>query len=179
MGKQLDLNRHTYKGRTPNQRRELGEQILTRLNGGERLWDIAGSLEISEVTARRYRDLALSSRIAPTVDLYREQANDRLDQTQRNIEGQLAIADAIGEEAIRTESVVLLERAAKIRSDAIALQLRLDERRARLNGLDAPVEATVTIRAEDTADAELQRIIADAKAREQEVRNRMEQSSGA
>lgn len=158
-----------HSGRGHDQRLALGEKVLSLRNQGQTLRSVCQELGISRATAQRYMDLALDWRIPPTVDLYRRQANDRLDATQREIEEQLEIANALGRQAYADPSSVnvkLITEAASLRNQAIALQLRLDERRAKLNGLDAPVRADITVTQVDETDAEMAEMIREAKARQ-------------
>lgn len=155
--------RHSGKGR--DDRRNLGEMILDRRNRGERMHDICRDMGILERAGYRYMNLALHSRIVPTVDEFRRQANDRLDMTQRTVDENLKTADAIATMAVRADNVALLERAVAMRRDAVVLQLRIDERRARLNGLDAPIQVQATVEQIDPREAELAEMIREAKMR--------------
>lgn len=158
-------SKRTYDGTSPNIRRNYGEQILARRNKGEHLHAICADLGLNERTGKRYMQLALESRLVPTVDDFRKQQNDRLDATQRSITENLEVADRIGREGIARGDFSMVERAVKMRSDQIALQLRLDERRARLNGIDAPVKVDATVVTVTPADLEMEEAIRAAKAK--------------
>lgn len=153
------------RGRSPDDRRSLGEIVLRERNAGRIMLDIAHDLGISEDTALRYMKLALDARIPPTVDEFRRQENDRLDRTQRTVEENLAIAERLLTYYATQQSTVGIERAVKLRNEAEALQLRLNERRARLNGLDAPVVVQATVTHLDEVDAELAQMVSEAKAK--------------
>lgn len=155
--------RHSGKG--PDDRRALGEMILDRRNRGDRMYDIVRDLGIKERAGYRYMKLALDARIVPTVDEFRRQANDRLDMTQKIIDENLKTADAIATIAVANENVLLLERAVGMRRDAATLQLRIDDRRAKLNGLDAPIQVQATVEKIDPREAELAQMIRETKAR--------------
>lgn len=144
----------------------MGEAVLARRNGGETIYTISADLGISEESAYRYIRLAIAARIAPTVDEYRKQQNDRLDQTQRTIEENLHAATELAARAAAADppSLALLERAINLRAQQVGLQLRLDERRAKLNGLDSPIKVDVEHKAADPWDAEMAEMIRQAKA---------------
>lgn len=158
------------KGRGTADRRSIGEQILSGRNKGQTMHELARQFGISEPSAYRYMALALDARIAPTVDAFRAQQNDRLDATQRVIDENMTAADALGRRAIEESSVALLERAVILRNQTAALQLRLDERRAKLNGLDAPIKVDATVTTQDVADTELQAMIREAQQRAEEMK---------
>lgn len=156
--------RHSHRGAAD--RLAMGEQILAARNVGKTMPMAARELGISLATAERYLRLALEARIPPTVDEFRRQQNDRLDLTQREIETQMEIAQSLGRRALESESPVgLLVQASQIRAQALALQLRLDDRRARLNGLDAPIKVDATITEISEADRELAELLAEAQAK--------------
>jgi hypothetical protein len=170
-----------YKGRTKHSGQDyttrvaLGEKVLDRRNRGESFWTISQDLGVSVDSCKRYQNLALESRVAPTVDLFRRQQTDRLDLTQRELDKQMEIANALGQSAyelrydddgrVLSPNVTLIGQAAALRNQTIALQLRLDERRAKLNGLDAPVQAEVRVTHVDPVDAEMAEMVREAKMR--------------
>jgi hypothetical protein len=150
--------RNWYKQYNYRDRLHVGEKILDRRNAGETMTAICESLNISLSTGQRWMQLSLATRTPLSVDEFRRQQNDRLDRTQRTIEEQIEIANALG----RDGKII---QAANLRSQAIALQLRLDERRAKLNGIDAPIRVDANVTVMDSQDAELAEIIAETRAR--------------
>ena len=154
-----------HSGKSYADRLALGERVLAGRNNGLTMPMICRDLGISEDSGKRYLDLVLQARIPPTVDLYRRQQNDRLDQTQRAIEEQMDLANTIGRKGVETDNPTLMREAVAMRAQAIALQLRLDERRAKLNGLDAPVHLDVTVAQVDPLDAEMAEMVREAKAK--------------
>lgn len=147
------------------ERRELGEEIITRRNRGQTMYDIAADLGIGERTAYRYMDDALDARIVPKVDQFRKVENERLDYTDRQNEEQIHTADAIIREgAIRRDADMVL-KGAKLRGEALALRVRIAERRAKLNGLDAPIVVQATHTFVDENESELQDMIREAQAK--------------
>lgn len=155
-----------HKGRGPDDRRSLGEQILARRNKGETMYAISAELGLSESTAYRFMKLALDARLVPTVDEFRRQMNDRLDATQQEVDKNLQIADALATQAYEAGNLSAIERALTIRQNALALQVRIDERRAKLNGLDAPIQVEATVEHVDPREAELAEMIRQMKARD-------------
>lgn len=165
-GGELVGGQRKHSGRTPNDRRQLGELVLAGRLKGKTMLSLAQELNIGEATADRYMKLALEARIVPTVDAFRKQQNESLDRTQRTIDGNRDIADMIGRKALEDPAepnIALLDRAAAIRKDCELMQLRLDERRAKLNGLDAPVQVQATVEHIDPRDQELADLITRAR----------------
>lgn len=160
-----------HSGRGHADRLALGEKVLALRNDGLTMPMIVVALKpeypaISKSTAQRCLDLVLAERIPPTVDEFRRQQNDRLDQTQRTITENMSYADWLGREGVAQEKPAMVQQAIVLRTQQAALQLRLDERRARLNGLDAPVKVDATVTQVDPADAELAEMIREMKAKE-------------
>lgn len=133
--------------------------------------EIAKVLAIGEVTADRYMKLALEARIAPTVDEFRRQQNDRLDESSRKAAEQVEaceqiIRDEADKRAVGGEpNLAIVLSAMRERANAVSLMLRIDERRAKLNGLDAPVQVQATVHQVDTEDAELAELVREAQAK--------------
>lgn len=154
-----------WGGRGYRERLDLGEKVLAKRNVGLPMVQAARDLGISRDTAERCMKLALAERIPPTVDEFRRQQNDRLDQTQREIEANIETANYLARKGAADENFAMVERAMAMRSQAVALQIRLDERRAKLNGLDAPIQADLTVHTVDPADAELAELLREAQAK--------------
>jgi len=152
--------RHSGRGR--DDRRSMGEEILRRRTRGERMYEIVADLKISEDTANRYMKIALDARIPPTVDEYRRVQNDTLDQRETMLRQQIDALDAM----LTTPDVPMSLAASLLaeRRQTVATLLRLDERRAKLNGTDAPVRSDVTVTVQDGEDAELAEMIAEQRA---------------
>lgn len=133
------------KGQTPRDRRIEGELILADYNHGMQVSALADKYAISTETVRRRIDEAVRSRVAPNVDTLREAQNALLDDLIARWKQQLDVADVMVDQAMREESAAGLERAFKLREAALNGIARVSERRAKLNGLDAPVKADVTV----------------------------------
>jgi hypothetical protein len=164
MGQLVGAARH-QSGRGDDDRRSLGEVVLRRRNEGATMIVIARELGCSEVTAWRWMKMALAARIPPTVDEFRRQQNDRLDQTQAELTLQIEAANRLVRHAAEDDAYPLMLEGLKARDRALALQLRLDERRARLNGLDAPIRVEATVEHVDPREEELAAMVREAKAR--------------
>lgn len=154
-----------HSGRGHHDRLHLGEQVLAKRNAGLTMPVIAAELGISTPTALRFLNLALAERVPPTVDEFRRQQNDRLDATQRTITENMEYADYLGRQGVAQESPAMVRDAINLRSQQVTLQLRLDERRARLNGLDAPIKVEATVTAVDERETELAAMVRETKAR--------------
>ena len=165
-GELIGASQARHSGRGYRDRLALGERVLALRNEGWTMPMVAKELGISRATADRYLQVALAERVPPTVDEYRRQQNDRLDATQRTISENMEYADWLGRRGVAEENPKMVEQAIALRGQQVALQLRLDERRARLNGLDAPVKVDATVTQVDPADAELAAMIREMKAKE-------------
>lgn len=136
----------TYDGKGEKERLAEAEAILSEFLLGTPVAILSERFELSRATIYRRVDEALAARIVPTVDEYRQQQNALLDDLTAKWRQQVDAAEVMLSDAAEQRSIVGVERAMKLRSDALAGLLRVVERRARLNGTDAPVrvEATVT-----------------------------------
>lgn len=152
-----------HSGRGADDRRSMGEMILAARNAGQKMYGIAAGLNITEETARTYMKLALDARIPPTVDEFRRQQNDALDEREEMLRTQIAACDSILTSGIENPAVILSAMAE--RRQTVATLIRLDERRSKLNGTDAPVRADVTVHQVDTNEAELQEMMNEARAK--------------
>lgn len=165
-GTEVELagSRRRRSGRGPDDRRALGETILAARNKGQKMYAICADLGISEPTGYEWMKLALNARIAPTVDEYRRQQNDALDERAAMLQQQIDACDAMLTDPVDppTKSMLLAIMAER-RQTVIGLA-KIDERRAKLNGLDAPVRTDVTLTVHDNEDAELAEMLAEARA---------------
>jgi hypothetical protein len=147
-------------GKTAKERLAEGEAILSARNAGTPVSEMCARFGLSPATVYRRIDEAIAARIAPTVDLYREQQNAALDDLLREWHRQLDVGSVMVQQGSEpgAESMSLVERGMKMRADALVGILKVQERRARLMGTDAPVrvDATVTHTTPvDTAVADL------------------------
>lgn len=159
----LAVSRHS--GRTNIDRRAIGEKLLDGRNRGRAMHEMCAEHGISEPSGYRYLHLALNARIAPTVDEFRRQQNDHLDLTERQNEEQIELAEHLAREGAKANNYDLILKAAAMRNAAIQTRVRIAERRAKLNGLDAPVQIKAEVVHLSEVDAELADLVASAAAK--------------
>lgn len=152
-----------HGGRSNIDRRAIGEKILDGRNRGRTMHEMVAEHGISEPSGYRYMKLALDARIAPTVDEFRRQQNDSLDLTERQNEEQLELAEHLARKGAELNNYDLILKAAAMRSQAIQVRVRIAERRAKLNGLDAPVQVKAEVVHLSEVDAELADIVRQAE----------------
>jgi len=157
---------HRRDGKGPNERRLEAEKCLNlRVLEGWSIFKISQELGLSENTVARRIEAATKSREAVAVDAYREQQNHLLDDLLERHNQQLAAYEAI----LTTAGVSSASQFAALagRQQTMQGMLRLAERRARLNGTDAPVKADVRVDATVTAvtaqEREMQQLIEQAE----------------
>jgi transcriptional regulator with XRE-family HTH domain len=132
-------------GKSEADRLREGEAILADYNRGIRQSDLAEKYGLSQQTVSRRLYQAIHARLAPTVDQYREAQNALLDDLMGMLERQYAAAEEMLRQAEIKSDGVMFDKALAHYSKAIDAFYRHVERRARLNGLDAPVKAEVTM----------------------------------
>jgi hypothetical protein len=154
-GELILFSQRRWGGRGPGDRSQIAEEVIRRRNRGEKWTAISADLGLSQKTLREYFTAALRARLALAVDDYRAHANDRLDETQAEIQAQIDRAQALARMGIEGNRPGWVERGIALENQALALQLRLEERRAKLNGLDAPVRVDVEHHVHDGVDEEL------------------------
>lgn len=148
-----------YAGKTERERLEEGEAILVDWKRGVRTSELMTKYNLSSATIYRRMDAAIKARIAVTVDEYREGENAHLDDIRARLEQQHNAAEAMIQQGIDAEDMSLVERGMTHRLAALDRMLRLSERRAKLNGLDAPARADVTVTVTTPLDAEVSALV--------------------
>jgi hypothetical protein len=166
MSNNLDRFGAKYRGKTRTDRRAEAEQCLALRRDGQTVFQIAQALSMTEGLVHTRIKEALDARAAPLVDEYRKAGNDSLDARQRDARGNLVAAEALIEFATAAADPDLILKALAARAKGIELMLRIDERRAKLNGLDAPVQVETTVTVLDAEDAELAQMIRRTRQRE-------------
>lgn len=159
-----------HSGRGPYDRIALAERILDGRNRGVTMPELAKDAGLSVPTAYRYLRAALERREAPKVDEFRKQQNDSLDLTERQNEEQMALAEHLATEGGKLNNFDLILRAGAMRQAAIKTRIHLAERRAKLNGLDAPVQVQATVTHLSEVDAELAEMVRQAERAAEETR---------
>jgi len=133
--------------------------MLADRNAGMRISQLADKYRISTTTVERRLHDAIHARLALTVDAYRESQNALLDETAAQIQRNMDAADEMVRLGITHENAGWVDRGLNQRAKAIDAIVRLAERRARLNGLDAPIQVTQTVTmVQGGVDAELERL---------------------
>lgn len=161
--------RSKYRSRhnSPRDRLREGERMLHDKAMGMTLVQLMDKYELSKPTVVKRLDEALAARIATTVDAYREQQNAVLDNMMQRHERSLTLADRMLAAGAEASDLSMMERATVLQNKALDGMTRVLERRAKLNGLDAPVQAVTQVVEVTQADLQLQAQIREAQARAQ------------
>ena len=160
-----DRKNHRYDGKTEADRLAEGERMLLDRAHGMTQSAIMAKYGYSKVTVVARLQQALNARLATTVDAYREQQNAAIDHLMDRHADALEYANRLIAKALEDGNLAMAERGLD-RLDKVTLTLlRLHERRAKLNGLDKPVEVEVTVNEVTEQDRELAEMIREAQAR--------------
>lgn len=152
-------------GKSEKDRLAEGEAILSDRANGMPVSAMIEKYGLSKATIHRRIDQAIEARLAVTVDQYREQQNAILDEQMQRVQRHMDAAVTMIELGNATGDAALLDRGLQHHLRATGMLNNTLERRARLNGLDAPikVEAQVTVTSPiDTAVEELVQGMQDA-----------------
>lgn len=148
-------------GKTERERIVEAEAILTRFTNGARVSELMEEFGLSHGTVSARIKSALALRIAPTADEYRETQNALLDESMTMLGQQLDQVDKLILLGMETKDVATVEKAMAQRLKVIEVRTRVSERRARLNGLDRPIQVSQTITViPGGVDAEVARLTA-------------------
>ena len=131
----------TYSKRSDSERLALGIVILHKTMSGKTIRDVEAEMGIPRATVQRYKEKALMSIALPSVDTARQEEIDRLDVI---IKVQWPLVEAGDEKATN-------------------IYLKVSERRAKLLGLDRPIEISSTVLEVTAAERELQDMLAQAE----------------
>lgn len=144
------------------------EAILRDKNRGMSTSAICEKWEISLPTMKRRIRAALDANRIDDIIEYREREMAACDDLIERWQGQLVIAEQIAMAALACDPVTVdgLERAARIRSEALNGMLRVRERRAKLAGADAAVKVEAKVVHYDARDIELAEMVRRAKSRD-------------
>lgn len=134
------LEWRNYTKRSEPEKLALGVVILNRVMKGQTLRTIEAELNIPRATVARYRDKALDAIVLPTVDAARKEELDRLEK----------LMEAVWPTALTGDK------------DAIASYMKISERRAKLLGMDSPIQIESTVVEITAAERELQDMLAQA-----------------
>jgi transposase len=154
-----------HNGKTEAERLAEGERILSDHINGMRASELISKYGVSKATLYRRIDRALADRVAPTVDAYREKMNaayeEQIVRANQNIEGCLRLIEIVS----AGTDVAAVERALGAHARAVELLNRTREAQRKLNGLDMPVRAEVTVTVTSPIDAEVEALAAQLKER--------------
>jgi len=131
----------TYSKRSDSERLALGIVILHKTMRGATIRDVEAEMGIPRATVQRYKEKALMSLVLPTVDTARQEELDRLDVIIKAIWPNCEAGD----------------------KEAIASYMKVSERRAKLLGLDRPIEISSTVVEITAQERELQEMLAQAE----------------
>lgn len=160
-----DVKHHRTNGKTERDRLAEGERMLVDRAHGMTQSALAEKYGLSVSTVALRLEHALQSRLATTVDAYREQQNASLDHlSQRQADALTLVERAIGDALSRGELGNALSLLDRLERTTVTM-VRLMERRAKLNGLDKPVEVDVTVHEVTQQDQELAQMIRESRAR--------------
>lgn len=151
------------KGQTHRDRLAEGEAILRDRALGLQVSELCSKYDVSVPTLYRRIDDALKARVAPTVDAYREEQNALLDELMHRWEQQAQAAGIMIHEGTVSESHALVDRGMTKHAEALNGMLRVSERRAKLNGLDAPAKAEVTVTMTTPIDDAVAALVAEVE----------------
>lgn len=131
----------TYSKRSDSERLALGIVILHKTMSGKTIRDVEAEMGIPRASVQRYKEKALMSIALPSVDAARQEEIDRLDVIIKAIWPNCEAGD----------------------KDAIASYMKVSERRAKLLGLDRPIEISSTVVEVTAAERELADMLAQAE----------------
>lgn len=131
----------TYSKRSESERLALGLVILQKVLKGKTMRDIEAETGIPLATAQRYKERALMSVQLPTVDAARQEELARLDAIIKAVWPMVETGD----------------------KDAIASYMKVSERRAKLLGLDRPIQIDQTVTEVSAQEMELKQLLAQAE----------------
>lgn len=154
----------TWGGKGPRERLAEGEAMLRDKALGMQASELCAKYDVSKATLYRRLDDAVKARLAPTVDAYREEQNALLDNLMSRWEAQAAAGEVMVSQGIAEESMALVDRGMTKRAEALTGMLRVSERRAKLNGLDAPVKTDVHLTVSTPIDDAVARLAAEVEA---------------
>lgn len=140
-------------GKAERDRLAEGEAILSDRANGMSSSALMEKYGISKATLSRRIHQALDARLAVTVDQYREEQNALLDEQMQRLQRHMAAAATMIELGNNTGDAALIDRGLQHHLKTIEALNRTMERRARLNGLDAPVKVDAQVTVTTPVDA--------------------------
>ena len=155
-----------HGGKSDKDRLAEAEAILSDKINGMPVSQMMEKYGISKATVYRRIEDAVDARIAPTVDKYREQMNAAYDEqvvrANQNIAGCMSLIDMITRDPEAKPGDLAVAISAHAR--AIELLNRIREAQRKLNGLDMPVKADVTVTHVTPLDTEISDLVSQLDA---------------
>jgi hypothetical protein len=162
---QLDKRQARYQGRTDRDRLIEGEAMLRDRTMGLTLVQLMDKYGYSKPTVIKRLDTAIKARIPETVDAYRAQINEAIDLAMSRLGRMVEMGEQIIEHGRATKDVAMMERGQTMIANALKTMSGYLDRRAKLNGTDAPLKTEATIHQVTREDLEMEEMIREAKAK--------------
>ena len=141
-----------HSGKTEADRLREAEELLSKYANGVPVSQLVAETGLSKPTVHRRINAAIKARIAVTVDAYRESVNAVYDEQMVNANRHITAALQWFENATLTGDQTGVEKALNHHLRGMEMLIRITEHRRKLNGLDAPVKAEVTVNVQDETD---------------------------
>lgn len=156
-------------GKTDRERLIEGEAMLRDKTMGLTLVQLMDKYGYSRQTVVTRLDMAIKARIPDTVDTYRAQINEAIDLAMSRLGRSIEMGESIIEHGRAQQDVAMMERGQTMITNALRTMAGYLDRRAKLNGTDAPLKTESTIHQVTQADLSLQEMIREARAKAYEA----------
>lgn len=153
------------KGKDSKARLVEAEQILSDKINGMPVSQIMEKYSCSRQTVYNRIDAAVDARVTPTVDRYREMMNAAYEEQMVSCLRHKAAALVLIEQGTTAEDSKVLMQGMAEHARALDMIARTREAQRKLNGLDMPVRAEVTVTVTSPIDAEVEALAAQLKER--------------
>lgn len=156
-------------GKTPRDRLLQAEAILSDKVNGMPVSAIMEKYDISQPTVYRRIQQAIDYRIPENVDQLREEQNAILDELMVDMAKHREAADALIQLGITHEDIAVIDRGMAQRAKAVEMKIRIADRRAKLNGLDAPVKVDANVTVTTPLDTAINDLVNQLDAADEDV----------
>lgn len=154
---------------------QVSERILDMYAHGASVPQMMAEFGMKKESIVQHIHDALENRVSHKADEAREVVNKGIDQQLQAVQRHLEAAEQMIADASSKSDLPALEKAMAHHLKAIEARTRILERRAKLNGLDAPVRIDARVEMTTPADAELQALLNEAHQRADADRDRLAQ----
>jgi hypothetical protein len=154
------------KGKDSKARLVEAEQILSDKINGMPVSQIMEKYSCSRQTVYNRIDAAVDARVTPTVDRYREMMNAAYEEQMVSVLRHKAAALVLIEQGTTAEDSKVLMQGMAEHARALEMIGRTREAQRKLNGLDMPARAEVSVVHHDAKDLELAEMVRQAKSRD-------------